>query len=215
MSWEGPIIDGSIEEWAAGAPVNQNVQLTNTVLQQLQRQDRLDHPNRTAHWAYDQADSYKGEHVFDGQSSLRATIAAGAAVDAFRIWNPGAINVAFAGATTNFLAIEPFRPMTFRFAARAWPNGNLIRVRVLFRTAANVIAGYVTQAEEIQAAAAVIALGSIPTWAYYSVSYVPPQQIGANVLDHTIWQISNGTAAAQLMDLDAISLKPTDEMEDL
>lgn len=215
MPWEGPIVDGSIEEWAAGVPVNLNVQLTNTVLHQLQKDINPLHPQRRMHHVYDAADAYQGPHVLDGYSALRAEIAAGAAVDAFRVWSPGAINVAFAGATTNELPLEPFRPMTLRFGARVWPDGNLIRVRIVFRTAANALAAYVTQDEEIQAAAAVIALGTMPTWMYHTVSFVPPQQVGANVLEHAVFQISNGTAGAQLIDIDAISWGPTDETEDL
>jgi len=215
MAWSGPIVDNSIEEWAAGAPVNLNTQLTNTVLHQLQKDIDPRHPQRRMHHAYDAANAYSGPHVLDGYSALRAEAAAAAAVDNFRIWNPGVINVAFAGATTNGYPLEPFRPMAFRFAARVWPDSNLLRVRIVFRTAANAIAGYVTQAEEIQAAAAVIALGTIPTWKYYTISFVPPQQIGANVLDHAVMQISNGTAGAQLIDIDALQWGPTDQMEDL
>jgi hypothetical protein len=215
MAWEGPIVDGSIEEWAAGVPSNLNLQQNNTVIHQLQKDINPRHPQRRMHHAYDVADSYIGPHVRDGYSALRAEIAAVGIIDAFRIWNPGAINVAFAGATTNGYPIEPFRPMTFRFAARVWPDGNLIRVRIVFRTAANVIAGYVNANEQIQAAAAVIDLGTIPTWNWYSVSFVPPQQIAANVIAHAVMQISNGTAGAQLIDIDALSWGPTDQMEDL
>ena len=135
MAWEGRILDGSIEEWAAGVPVWQNVQLTNTILHQLQKDIRPTHPQRQMHWVYDQDDLSWGPHVLDGQSALRAEIAAAAAVDGFRVWSPGAVNVAFAGATTNELPIEPFRPMSFRFAARLI-DGNLIRVRLVFRNAA-------------------------------------------------------------------------------
>jgi hypothetical protein len=215
MAWEGRILDGSIEEWAGGLPVWQNIQQNNTVIHQLQKDINPLHPQRQMHHQFlpTPSDAVWGPHVLDGYSSLRAEIAAAAAVDAFRIWSPGAVNVAFAGASTNDIPVEPFRPMTFRFAARAI-DGNLIRVRIVFRTAADAIAGYVTQAEEIQAAAAVIALGTVPTWAWYSVSFVPPQQIGANVLEHIIWQISNGVAGAQILDIDAISLKPTDEQEE-
>jgi hypothetical protein len=215
MAWEGPIVDGSIEEWAAGLPVNLNVQQNNFNIHQLQKDIDPLHPQRRMHHAYDVADAYQGPHVYDGYSALRAEGVAAAIVDGFRIWSPGAINVAFAGATTNELPIEPFRPMALRFGARVWPDGNLIRVRIVFRTAANAIAGYVNGNEQIQAAAAVIDLGSIPTWRYYAVAFVPPQQIGANVIEHAVFQISNGTAGAQLIDIDAISWGPTDQMEDL
>jgi hypothetical protein len=214
MAWEGPIVDGSIEEWAAGVPVNFNTQLTNTVLHQLQKDIDPLHVQRRMLEIYDPSGVPWGPHVFDGYSSLRAEIAAAAAVDAFRIWSPGVITNAFVGATTGELPVEPFRPMALRFACRMI-DGNLIRVRIAFRTAANAIAGYVNANEQIQAAAAVIDLGSIPTWAIYAVTFVPPQQIGANVIEHAVFSISNGVAGAQLMDLDAISWGPTDQMEDL
>jgi hypothetical protein len=195
--------------------VNLNTQLTNTVLHELQKDISQRHPQRRMHHAYDVADSYIGPHVLDGYSALRAEVAAAAAVDNFRIWNPGGINVAFAGATTNGYPLEPFRPMAFRFAARVFPDGNLLRIRIVFRTAAAAIAGYVTQAEEIQAAAAVIVRGAQSTWGYHCVSFVPPQQVGANVLDHAVMQVSNGTAGAQLIDIDALQWGPTDQTEDL
>lgn len=71
--------------WLGGAPTQYSTQLTNTTLQQLNHTDLRGHPNRVATETYGLGSLGQG-YVYERPSSLRATIAAAGAVDAFRIW---------------------------------------------------------------------------------------------------------------------------------
>jgi hypothetical protein len=143
--------------------------------------------------------------TYAGDSSLRATIAAGAAVDDFRIMPEGVV-AALTGASTRHVPVDNLlHKFAFTFAARCSVDGNLIRVRLVVRTDADVVAGYWDQANGIwQAAATTNDFGMVTRWRRYGVttSISTPLIVGANVVENMVWQVSNGTAGAQIIDLD-------------
>ncbi len=226
MAWEGPIRDGSIETWAAGAPVHQNSQATNTTLFQLRRDLRPNHPQALV---FPELVGVSEDLVKDGQSALRATLAAAAVADAFRIWNPGAIVAALTGASTNALIVRLGRRHFFSFYARNSVDGNLLRLRLWLRNAANAIQGSSVadatdttvvryagrQLQPVDGTNTYVELGMSRFWRKYAVTFDVPPTMGNATPDHIVWQLSNGTAAAQVIDLDGIEYGTVDQQEEM
>ena len=203
------IPNGSLQLWDPGpVPRDMDAQVTNTVLTRLERQQLMNPATydfiQTQNWAdiRDRLDKF----TYAGPDSLRATIAAAGAVDAFRIMPEGVAAVALTGASTRHVSVDNVvHRFGFTFAARCSVDGNLIRVRLVLRTAADAVAGFLDEASgEWQAAAAANDFGMTTRWQRYDVHMTmpTPQIIGANIVENMIWQVSNGTAGAQIIDLD-------------
>jgi hypothetical protein len=177
------IRDGSIEIWSGGSPANQNVQTTNTTLTQLTRDMSPTHPARLV---MPTALGHGESLVKDGQSALRATIAAAGAADEFRIWSPGAIVAALTGATTNPLNfLGSLVGPTSSATSYDWGEGSLRYVDAA--TSHNVV--------ELK-----------QYWKKYSFAFeVPPTDPNGVQIEHLVWQISNDSAGAQVIDLDDIA----------
>lgn len=203
------IPNGSLQLWDAGpVPRDMDAQVTNTVLTRLERRQLMD-PGlydfiQTQNWA-----DIRGANdrlTYEGEDSLRVTIAAAGVADAFRIMPEGVAAVALTGASTRHVPVDNLlHRFAFTFAARCSVDGNLIRVRLILRTAADAVAGYWSNANSIwQVAAATNDFGMTTRWRRYGVTtgIAVPQAIGGNVVENMIWQISNGSAGAQIIDLD-------------
>jgi hypothetical protein len=184
-----------------------DVQLTNTVLTRLERRQLMEPDEydfiQTQNWADIQG--RLDRLTYEGQDSLRVTIAAAGSADDFRIMPEGVL-VGLTGASTRHVPVDNVsHRFAFTFGARCSVDGNLIRARLVLRTAADAVAGYWNQADEIwQAAEATNDFGMTTRWQRYSVTpWLPvPQIIGANVVENMVWQISNGSDGAQIIDLD-------------
>ena len=200
------IPNGSLQLWDAGpVPRDMDAQVTNTVLTRLERRQIMEPGTydfiQNQNWA--DIRGRQDKFTYEGEDSLRVTIAAAAAADAFRIMPEGVAAVALTGACTRQVPVDAIEDrFAFTFAARCNTDGNLIRIRLILRTANGAaVAGYWNHANrEWQAAAATNDLGMTTRWRRYGVttSLPIPQLIGANVVDNMVWQISNGTAGAQM-----------------
>jgi len=186
-----------------------DAQVTNTVLTRLERRQLMD-PGlhdfiQTQNWADIRG---QGDRLtYEGEDSLRATIAAAGVADAFRIMPEGVVAVAHTGACTRQVPVDGVEDrFSLTFAARCSVDGNLIRIRLILRTVAGAAAaGYWNDVASIwQAAAVANDFGMTTRWQRYGIatSLPIPQLIGANVVDNMVWQISNGSAGAQIIDLD-------------
>jgi len=204
------IPNGSLQLWDAGpVPRDMDAQITSTVLTRLERRQLMD-PGlhdfiQTQNWTEIRGPNDK--FTYDGEDSLRVTIAAAGVADSFRIMPEGVAAVALTGACTRQVPVDSIEDrFSLTFAARCSVDGNLIRIRLILRTALGaVVAGYWNHAlREWQAAAATNDFGMGTTWRRYGIttSLPIPQAIGQNVVDNMVWQISNGTAGAQIIDLD-------------
>jgi len=202
------IPNGSLQLWDAGpVPRDMDVQVTNTVLTRLERRQLMEPSQydfiQRQNWA--EIRGRDDKFTYSGDNSLRVTIAAAGAVDDFRI-HPEGVIAALTGATTRHVPVDNLlHNFAFTFAARCSVDGNLIRVRLVVRTNADVVAGYFDQANGVwQAAATSNDFGMITRWRRYGVvtSIPTPLIVGANVVENMVWQVSNGSAGAQIIDLD-------------
>lgn len=203
------IPNGSLQLWDAGpVPRDMDAQTTNTALTRLERRQLMEPDEydfiQNQNWA--DIRGREDRFTYEGEDSLRATLAAAAAVDAFRIMPEDVAAVALTGASTRHVPVDNLlHKFAFTFAARCSVDGNLVRVRLVVRTSADAVAGYWNEATgQWQAAAATNAMGMTTRWRRYGVrtSLPVPQIIGANVIENMVWQLSNGTAGAQIIDLD-------------
>ena len=202
------IPNGSLQLWDAGpVPRDMDAQVTNTVLTRLERRQLMD-PGlydfiQTQNWADIQG---KGDKfTYEGEDSLRATIAAAGVADDFRIYPEGAL-AALTGASTQHVPIDNLlHRFAFTFAARCSVDGNLIRIRLVIRSATDVIIAYWDEANGIWTATVTSNdFGMGTTWRRYGLSpgIATPTSVGGVAAENMAWQISNGSAGAQIIDLD-------------
>lgn len=209
MAYSGIILNQGFEEWVdANNPENMNERVANTTLTRLQRDQQYDitHPGvEDIRAVMDIAGSRvaPGPLVYEGLSSLRATITAAENVDDFRIWGPGAaLVVGLTGAAGQPLPVYPGQRMIFSVMARCNNPGNLLRLRVFFRDAANNVIGAVDSNGFVQSTAQNVPLAMSNTWTRLAIHWWQPPASGGEVIDHALWQLSTGTAGAQVIDLD-------------
>lgn len=203
--------NGELEVWGAGPlPSFMAAQLTNTVLSILDISDDKWAPARFAFGT----NNVRGQrYVAEGERSLRATIAAGAAADAFRLHPLGVNALTFLGATAPVVALTPGAPYVFSFQARCSVDGNLVTARIVQRDAAAVrLTAWNRTGEWVAGNAGDIDFGLTPHWRTCSVEFVAPAADDAgNLITNMVWQLSNGTAGAQLLDIDDIRLRRSDD----
>jgi hypothetical protein len=213
-----------------------DAQVTATTITRLQR-IQLHDPQQyafiqTQNWAdiRDNLDKF----TYSGDNSLRATMTAAGAADGFRLMTEGVAAVAHTGVSTQQVPIA--RPAAedptqvndralsrwaFTFAARCSVDGNLIRVRLILRSAAGAgaLAYWNNATGEWQATGIAGAVandfGMTTRWQRYGVVATDdvPQIVGANVVDNMVWQVSNGSAGAQIIDLDDFEIYRLDSAE--
>jgi hypothetical protein len=203
--------NGNLELWDAAVPREMDAQVTNTVITILDR-NTMDQQSPEANlWG---AISGKNNRlVYEGFTSLRATIAAASAVDDFRLFPEGAV-AALTGASTEDLRANLgfHHKYGFTFGARSNVNNNLIRIRLVLRDATDAPRMFLNQALQWVVFSiigdAVIDIGLNLTWKRYGfgIPEIPYQDSAGNVIENMVWQLSNGTAGAQVIDLDDIVL---------
>ncbi len=201
------VVNGNLELWDAGpVPREMDAQTNNTTITTLDETVQNEqHP-----WRHQWADirPRNDKYVYEGLRALRATITAAAAVDAFRIWPEGAL-VGLTGASVYHLGVDFLdHRYAFTFAARCSVDGNLARLRVVLRSAGDAIRLYLNSDGEWQTAATQIDFGLRTTWRRYGITTdpIPYQDSAGNIIENMVWQLSNGTAAAQVLDLDDLQL---------
>jgi len=195
------IRNGEVEAWGAGPlPAFMAAQVTNTVLSILDRSDGDFAPARTA---FGDRISRNDRYVGEGQRSLRATIAAAGAVDAFRLNPLNVAPLAWTGATAPAVVLTPGKQYTLSFMARCSVEANLLTVRVVARDIGGVVRLFLNSADGDWAAAGDVDLCPGPHWRTMAVQFVAPAADNAgNLIDSYVWQFSNGTAGAQIIDID-------------
>lgn len=211
MSELNLVRNGELEVYGAGpVPSFMAAQVTNTAASILDIRDAPDAPARFAFGT----NFVRGErYVGEGERSYRLTIAAAAAIDAFRLHPLNVNPLTFLGATAPVVALVPARPYVFSFLARCSVPGNLITARIIMRDAAAVrLTAWNATGEWIGGAAADVDFGMDPRWQRHSIRFVAPAADDAgNLITNVVWQISNGTAGAQIIDLDDIRMRRTDD----
>ena len=195
--------NGEIEFWGAGpVPSFMAAQVTNTGLSILDLSDERQAPSRFAFGdRVDRNERYVGE----GRRSLRATLVAAAAANAFRLHplNVGALT--FLGATAPAVVLTPGETYRFSFMTRCSVEGNLLTVRVIARDAGGVVRLSLgsDRGDWVAGGAADVDLGMGQHWRTRAVQFETPVADNAgNLIDSYVWQFSNGTAGAQIIDLD-------------
>lgn len=205
------IPNGDLHWWDAGpVPHDMDVQTTQTTLFRMQRSNMMNpglydflQTFNAVNWP--QIMGRLDTYTYSGEDSLRVAIAAAGVADDFRIMPEGVAAVALTGASTRHVPVDNIvHPYAFTFAARCNVDGNLIRIRLVLRTAADAVAGYWNDAtKQWQVAAATNDFAMTQLWRRYGVTTAEvPQAIGGNVVENMIWQVSNGTAGEQFIDLD-------------
>lgn len=205
--------NGEVEFWGAGPlPSFMAAQLTNTTLEILDIGDPYQWPRR---FAFGDRVHRDERYVAEGRRSLRANIAAAAAVDAFRL-NPVNVNpLTWLGATAPVVSLTPGAPYVTSFQCRNSVRGNSVRVRAIFRDPAGVVRSSLADADgTITAAGSSVDIRVSQWWRTYTVRFVAPSTDDAgNIIDSVVWQISNGTAAAQLLDIDDLRMCRLDDAD--
>ena len=209
MAYSGQIVNQSFEEWqSAILPEDMQTRVANTTISRLERDQQYDRYGSPGVEAIDRVMDISGSRVaagplvYDGLSALRATITATENADDFRIWGPGAIVVALTGASTNQLSVSPGERMIFSVMARCNTPGNLLRLRIFFRDVADAVLGAVDTNGFVQNTAQNVPLAMSDTWKKLAIRWVQPASIDGVRIEHAVWQLSTGTAGAQVIDLD-------------
>jgi len=217
------IPNGNLELWDAGpVPREMDAQVTNTVITILDKE--VDLPEDISRHAWpDQRPPAK--YVYEGRRSLRATIAAAAAADAFRLHPEGINAVNWGGASTEHISVDVlYHRYRFSFAARCSVDGNVMLGRIVLRDDTDTVrlhkddnpgwgaVGWPDRNTETLWMAA--DGGNRPQWElttvwrkYGTTFQVPPAVAGVPInIEHFVWQLSNGTAGAQIIDIDDIQV---------
>jgi hypothetical protein len=203
------IANGNLELWDAGpVPAEMDAQVTNTVITTLDR-TLMDQQSPEANlWAA--IAGKEDKLVYEGDRSLRATIAAAAAADAFRLHPEGVAAVAHTGASVFDVRanLGMLHRYSFTFAARCNTDGNLLTARIVLRSAADAVLLHLTNAGLWQVAAADIDFGMRTRWQKFGLAIpeIPYTDGAGTVVENMIWQLSNGTAGAQVIDLDDLTI---------
>lgn len=226
MAWSGHILNASFERWdSPTAPADMNNQQTNSVISRLERDQQYStNPGtyviRTVMGQHGGLDGESrslvlpGPLVYDGLSSLRSTITSAASVDDFRLWSPGAILAALTGASTQELPYEAMERHVFSLVARSDVQSNLLRLRIVLRDAADNILGYVDSNGHVQTVASTIDFGMSEVWRKHAITWLAPPAIGGTAVHHYVWQVSNGSAGEQVIDLDDLHFGPHFKFEE-
>lgn len=205
------IPNGDMSLWDAGpVPRDMDAQVTATTLTRLERRQIMEPDQyvfiQTQNWA-----DIRGrldKFTYSGEDSLRATLTAAGVADGFRIHPEGISATLFTGACTRQVPVDAMpHKFAFTIAARCSVDGNLIRLRLILRDSTDAVLGYWNAASAPgglwQAAAASNDFGMITRWRRYGLNTIEvPQSIGGTAVENMVWQVSNGSDGAQIIDLD-------------
>ena len=194
------IQNGNLQEWDANVPDMMDTQETATTLLRLQSSFPEEHGARHA-WT-DAAGDRADRLTYQGANALRATLTAAAVADDFRIGPEGISLTAFTGASTPQVLLKSGHNYRFVVAARCNTEGNLLRIRVVFRNNADGVELF-TQADGVPLATDTTPYdrGMGLTWQQFSIGFLVPLGNANDVLENAVWEVSNGTAGAQIIDI--------------
>ena len=205
------IPNGDLTLWDPGpVPRDMDVQTTNATITRLQRTQIMD----PSVYPWIEAQNWPDirnrldKFTYSGEDSMRVTLVAAAVADGFRIHPEGINATLFTGACTRQVPVDNMQhPFAFTVAARCSVDGNLLRLRLILRSAADAVLGYWNGAAAPggvwQAGVATNDFGMITRWRRYGLTTDEvPQAIGGVAVENMVWQVSNGSAGAQMIDLD-------------
>lgn len=214
--------NGSLQRWdTATTPADMDFQTTNTTLLRLQTRDVEENGQRRA-WT-ELAGPYGDKYVYSGHSSLRATLAAAASAHDYRIGPEDMSLTAFTGAVASHIktndadaqvasadgggGVDRFR---FTFAARSDQSDAEVSLRIILRNNADGVELYLQDGTLPTWATADTARYSFllgPRWQVFGVTFEPPLGNANDVIEHFVWELSNGVAGAQIIDIDEIRVE--------
>lgn len=220
------IRNGDLGQWDTNTPASMDAQSTNTTLLRLQTNfDELDGRRRA--WSELAGRTEGDKFVYSGHSSLRATLTSSASASDYRLGPEDMSLTAFTGATpehikTNYAApgeeraglgsLDRFR---FTFAARSDQSDATVELRIILRNNADGVELYLQDGlgTPIWAAADTVRRSFLlqPRWQVYGATFTPPLGNANDVIEHFVWELSNGVAGAQVIDLDAITVTRLNE----
>lgn len=204
--------NGEMEVWAGGLPQFMAAQQIQTAVAMLDYQDPSDSIPRLA---FGTNLIRKERYIGEGRRSLRATITALGAVDDFRLCPDNVNPFTFLGAPSMPIVFVPGHRHCLSFLVRCSQEDNLVRVRVVLRNAAGAVVSSLADplGNWVPVAIAIgwVDLGTGPYWVRRAVRFIAPMDDGAGVpVASAVWEIANGTAGAQILDLDDIRLDDLD-----
>ncbi len=220
MAYSGGILNGNLEKWtSATAPTSFNQQTTNTTVSRLQRDQQYNQSPgvHAIKHVLDQAGSgiAPGPLVYEGLSSYRATLVAAASADEWRIWGPGASLVAaLTGAAGQNLPYEPIERHVFSVMARSSVPGNLLTMVIVLRDASDNIIGGIDANGFVQSTIQTPDVALHGSWHRHAIHFIAPPAVGNTAVEHVLWQLRNGSAEAQVIDIDDIRFGPQFEHEE-
>lgn len=213
------VLNGDLGAWSGGVPTNFDIDQTNTTIIQLQRGAQQLHDGaaqvlktETLDFAPD-IPAMANPLVRSGANALRARMAAAASAGDFALRTPGITAAHTTAPTGQRLPMEPTMTSRFTWWSRGTP-GNLFAVNmILQRAVSNVLylqavaPHHQPQAGNVGSwAAGVDALTypATPEWHQYSIEFQPVAFSTAIVDDQLMFEFTNITAGAFILDLDSI-----------
>lgn len=205
------IPNGDLSLWDAGpVPRDMDAQVTATTITHLERRQIME-PDQfvfieNQNWA--DIRNRLDKFTYSGEDSMRVTLTAAAVADDFRIMPEGVV-AARTGASTRHVPVDNMpHKWAFTVAARCNTDGNVLRMRLVLRDNTDTPRSEWDQAnglwQDINLVAVTVNDFQMTTrWRRYGLTTDEvPQVVNANAIENMIWQISNGTAGAQIIDLD-------------
>jgi len=202
------IPNGDLSLWDAGpVPRDMDVQTTAATITRLERRQLMEPAQydfiQRQNWADIRGRDDK--FTYSGEDSMRVTLTAAAVADGFRIHPEGINATVWTGACTRQVPVDGMpHPFSFTVAARCSVDGNLLRLRLILRSAADAVLAYWDEPNHAWTATATSNdLGMITRWRRYGLSADDvPLAIGGVATENMVWQVSNGSVGAQMIDLD-------------
>jgi hypothetical protein len=130
---------------------------------------------------------------------------------------------AFTGASTRHIKTNYNAPGTlsagglggpdifrFSFAARSDQSDATLNLRIILRNNADGVELYLQDGTLPEWATADTARNSFllgPRWQVFGVTFQPPIGNANDAIEHLVWNMSNGVAGAQIIDIDEIRLE--------
>ena len=199
------IQNGNLMEWDTNVPDMMDTQETATTLLRLQTDFKEEHGARHV-WA-DASGDRADRFTYQGANALRATLTAAAVADDFRIGPEGMSLTAYTGTVTPQILLKSGHNYRFVVAARCNTEGNLLRMRVIFRNNADTVELYTQNTTDGRSVdfsgtdTTPYDFGMNTTWRQYSLGFLCPLGNANDVLENAVWEVSNGTAGAQVIDI--------------
>lgn len=199
------VVNGDFALWDSSVPREMDAQITNTTLTRLQETFREDDPRRHA-WA--EISGRNGDRfTYAGRDALRAALTSSAVASDFRLYPEGLSATAFTGTSTFQILMKPLRRYRLAFAARCNTDGNALLARIVLRDNTDTVKLYLasTGAWEATETIGPYSFDLTTRWQAYGITFdCPPSDASGVVIENMVWQLANGTAGAQIIDIGEI-----------